>query len=137
MSKIFDQSIIEENDSPEWKEHFTVKQFNYIKHVVNGFIRKGEFDEVSFQYSPTDATFHIYEPFTTLNYLGYSSPSVVSIKFESDDKITFLTGDDNGIEILSNRLTALPTVPFPKNLSEEICFWHFVDNIGDLMPELW
>lgn len=132
MPKIIHQNKIINTNSTEWGGSFTNKEFEYLKNVINGLINSGcGFNDVSIQVDGNSKTLHIYEPFSALNYLGYGSPSVVSVKFYPNNKIEFLVGDDNGIEIHSSRLSALPEATFPKNLTSEICFWHFVDSIGD------
>lgn len=131
MPRILHQKEIKNINTVEWSKFFTPKEFKYLQHVINGLINSGSgYNDVSIQVDGNNKTLHVYEPFSVLNYLGYGSPSVVSIKFNAD-KIQFLIGDDNGIEINSSRLSALPEVKLPNNLTPEICFWHFVDAIGD------
>lgn len=132
MLNIFHQSKITDVKSTTWGKSFAPNEFQYLKNVINELINtEGGISEVMMQVDGQSKTLHIYEPFTALNYLGYGSPSVVSIKFTPNNKIVFLSGDDNGIEIHSNRLSASAEENFPKNLTPEICFWHFVDSIGD------
>lgn len=132
MAKILYQGEIINKNSTIWGASFSANEFLYLKHVINGLINSGcGFDEVMIQADGASKTLHIYEPFSSLNYLGYGSPSVVSIKFMLGNKVVFLSGDDNGIEIHSPKLTASPEENLPKNLTPEICFWHFVDSIGD------
>ena len=57
---------------------------------------------------------HIFEPFCTLNYIGFMSPSVISIAF-TNDEIEFWSGDDNGLQILSDRLTLANKSKMPNN----------------------
>lgn len=103
-----------------------------LTHVINGLIAHGELKELCIQYGEKNGrrTLHIFEPFCTLNHLGYISPSVVSIAFNDAKKIEFMTGSDNGLEIFSKEVTMECTLPFPKNSTPEIDFWHFVDAIG-------
>lgn len=132
MAKILHQGEIINDNSTNWGSSFSENEFLYLKNVINGLINSGSgFDEVMIQADGARKTLHIYEPFSTLNYLGYGSPSVVSISFTSGNKVVFLSGDDNGIEIHSPKLKASPEENLPKNLTPEICFWHFVDSIGN------
>lgn len=131
------QKIIDlnQNQSLGWNTIFSNRQFEYLVHVINGLIKNGEFDDVLLEYGETEnkRVLHIYEPFNTLNYLGYMSPSVVSISFSTDNdkQIEFYTGGNNGICIFSNELTLVSTSQMPNNSTEEIDFWHFVDSIGN------
>lgn len=132
MAKILDQGEIINENSTVWGSSFSENEFLYLKNVINGLINSGSgFDEVMIQADGASKTLHIYEPFSSLNYLGYASPSVVSIKFTPGNKVVFLSGNDNGIEIHSPELTASSEENLPKNLTPEICFWHFVDSIGN------
>lgn len=131
MSQLIYQKLIVAGDQADWRVLFSLDEYLYLKGVVNGLIsNSGGFDEVAIQVDGSARTLHIYEPFTTLNYLGYGSPSVVSIQFNSKGEIYFLSGDDNGIGINSSRLVASKPVGFPNNLTTEICLWHFIDAIG-------
>ena len=64
---------------------------------------------------------HIFEPFCTLNYIGFMSPSVISIAF-TNDEIEFWSGDDNGLQILSDRLTLANKSKMPNNAYSEVDF---------------
>ena len=137
MSEIIHQKFIHGKQDTIWHEYFYYDEYLYLKHVLNGMLKSNSgFDEISIEFDGALRTLHIYEPFSTLNYLGYVSPSVVSIKF-IDDKIQFLSGDDNGLGLDSNRLSPSKLYDFPKNLTSDICFWHFVDAIGSAYEELY
>tara|TARA_B100000609_G_C17083290_1_gene365259 strand:- start:144 stop:560 length:417 start_codon:yes stop_codon:yes gene_type:complete len=135
------QKIIDLNkkQSIQWNDIFSERQFEYLAHVINGLIKKGELDDISIEYGEkgNNKVLHIYEPFCTLNYLGYMCPSVVSISFSTDNdvQVEFYTGGDNGIDIFSNELSLDSTSKLPKNSTEEIDFWHFVDSIGTCYVE--
>lgn len=136
MSEIIYQKLIHDKSDAFWHEYFSDNEYLYLKHVLNGMLKSNSgFDEISIEFDRELKILHIYEPFSTLNYLGYGSPSVVSIKF-LDNKIQFLSGDDNGLGLGSNRLIPSSKYDFPKNLTSDICFWHFVDNIGSAYEEL-
>ncbi len=132
MSEILHQEVISETDNPVWKDIFNEREYKYLSHAVNGLIQFGEIDYVSIQFGQRNSTrvFHIFEPFTTLNFLGFASPSVVSISFSNGCEIRYSTGHDNGLEIFSNEVTLVSCRQFPKNSMLEIDFWHFVDAIG-------
>lgn len=137
MGEIIHQKFIFEKSDNVWHESFSNNEYLYLKHVLNGMLKSNSgFDEVSITFDETSKTLHIYEPFSTLNYLGYGSPSVVSIKF-IEDKIQFFSGDDNGIGINSKRLKPSKLYDFPSNLTSDICFWHFIDAIGSAYEELY
>ena len=133
MSNIIDQGLISTHSQPAWKKLFSEREYDYLTHVVNGLIEHGEFSELSIQYGEKNGlrALHIFEPFSTLNFMGYWSPSVVSIAFDDNDKIQFLTGCDNGLGIFSKDVTLDQSRKFPRNNTAEIDFWHFVDAIGD------
>lgn len=133
MSNIIDQGLISQYSHPVWKQLFSKREYEYLTHVVNGLIEHGEFSELSIQYGEKNGlrVLHIFEPFNILNYLGYASPSVVSIAFNDTDKIEFWTGGDNGFGIFSKDVTLGRSLKFPRNSTPEIDFWHFVDAIGD------
>lgn len=124
----------DENSAPEWMIFFEPREIEYLKHVVNGLIEHGNFSvTVEYKCQNNERIFHIYEPFNTLNYLGFLSPSVVSIVFKEGNKIEFWVGDDNGLSILSNRLSLESQSSLPKNSHHQIDFWHFIDNIGTMV----
>ncbi|MGZ3814850.1 MAG: hypothetical protein ACXV9T_13280 [Methylobacter sp.] len=133
MSKIIDQKTISENCNPVWQDMFSKREYQYLTNVINGLIKFGELDEISIQFGEQNNrhALHIFEPFVTLNCLGFMSPSVVSIAFSNNNEIEYLTGNDNGLEIFSSKLTLESTRKFPRNSTLEIDFWHFVDTIGD------
>ena len=133
MSNIDDQGLISNHDRPEWKKLFSKREYEYLTHVINGLITHGDVGEISIEYGEKNClrVLHIFEPFSTLNCLGYASPSVVSIAFNKNSKIDFLTGGDNGLGIFSEEVTLERTVEFPRNSTPEVDFWHFVDAIGD------
>lgn len=136
MSSLIHQQIITKDNKPEWASEFSEKQYLYLKHVLNELIKNsGGFDDFLIDVDGKSKTLHIYEPFTALNYLGYSSPSVVSIKFLSDQYVQFLSGDDNGLSIDSDYLVASKEIKLPNNLTYNICFWHFIDSIGSAYPD--
>lgn len=127
------QRTISTNDHPEWETHFMPRHYRYIVNVINGLIAFGECDEISIQFGRREdvTAMHIFEPFSTLNYLGFMSPSVVSLCFESStSNVSFYSGDDNGIGIFCDSLKHETTLPLPKNCMPDIDFWHFVDSIG-------
>ena len=127
------QRTIAPNDHPEWESHFTPRCYRYIVNVINGLIAFGEYDEISIQFGRRGdvAAMHIFEPFSTLNYLGFGSPSVVSLCFESSaSNVSFYAGNDNGVGIFCDSLEHEITLPLPKNCVPDIDFWHFVDSIG-------
>lgn len=128
-----DQQKIQNDTIVGWKKDFGDREYQYLKNVINGLISKGDMDRVFIDVHTDNSarTLHIYEPFSTLNYIGFLSPSVVSIKFVGDKEIEFWNGDDNGIGILSDRLTLGNKSKLPNNAYPEIDFWHFVDNIGE------
>lgn len=138
MHDIIHQKIIDNHDDPEWKDIFKEREYNYLKNIINGLIKFGMFDELMIQFAEKgrSRTLHIFEPFCTLNYLGYMAPSVVSISFDNTNKINFLEGGDNGLSIFSDKLTLSKTANFPCNPTLEIDFWHFVDNIGSATKEI-
>lgn len=133
MSDIISQVSVSKNDHPVWKTIFSKREYEYLTHVINGLIKFGEFEELSIQYGEKAGhrVLHIFEPFCTLNYIGYMSPSVVSISFNKNGEIDFMTGGDNGLCIFSNEVNLERTLKFPRNSTLEIDFWHFVDAIGD------
>ncbi len=136
MSSLIHQQIITNENKPAWASEFSDKQYLYLKHVLNGLIKNsGGFDDFLIDVDGKSKTLHIYEPFSTLNYLGYMSPSVVSIKFLSDQSVQFLEGDDNGLDIDSDRLVASEEIKLPNNFTDNICLWHFIDSIGSAYPE--
>ena len=49
------------------------------------------------------------------------SPSVISIAF-TNDEIEFWSGDDNGLQILSDRLTLANKSKMPNNAYSEVDF---------------
>lgn len=127
------QRRISTNDHPEWETHFMPRHYRYIVNVINGLIAFGECDEISIQFGRREdvTAMHIFEPFSTLNYLGFMSPSVVSLCFESStSNVSFYSGDDNGIGIFCDSLKHETTLPLPKSCMPAIDFWHFVDSIG-------
>jgi hypothetical protein len=126
-----DQSKITDSSLVSWKNDFNEREYQYLKNIINGLISKGEMDDVSIQTYKDDKKriMHIFEPFCTLNYIGFMSPSVISIAF-TNDEIEFWSGDDNGLQILSDRLTLANKSKMPNNAYSEVDFWHFVDNIG-------
>ena len=97
------QTKISDVHHPSWKDTFSKREYEYLTHVINGLIAHGELKELCIQYGEKNGrrTLHIFEPFCTLNHLGYISPSVVSIAFNDAKKIEFMTGSDNGLEIFS------------------------------------
>ncbi|TQR72802.1 hypothetical protein [Acinetobacter sp. RF14B] len=110
MSSIIHQALITDSNSTNWGKDFTQKHFSYLKNVINGLIRSGAgYDDVAIEVDGSTNTLHIYEPFSALNYLGYGSPSVVSIRL-NEDKVQFLTGDDNGLGLGSSRLLELEPI---------------------------
>jgi len=127
------QGKISEQDPAVWKSIFSKREYEYLTHVINGLIDHGEFDEYSVEYGEKNGrrVLHIFEPFNTLNYLGYASPSVVSIAFNDSNQIEFLTGQDNGLGIFSKDVTLERTLSIPRNSTPEVDFWHFIDAIGD------
>lgn len=129
---IIDQNKLDISSTPEWKDAFEEREFEYLKNVINELVKYTE-SEVAVQYSSEDGkrVFHIYEPFVALNYLGFMSPSVVSLSFKDNNKVEFWFGDDNGIGILSDRLSLERESVLPRNPNQSIDFWHFVDNTGD------
>ena len=134
MTKIFSQRHISaHNADPVWNNTFSKRERAYLTHVINGLIEFGGYEDMSIQYGEKEGrrVLHIFEPFATLNSIGYSSPSVVSISFNDKQKIEFLTGGDNGLGIFSTDVTLERTTDFPRNSTFEIDFWHFVDAIGD------
>lgn len=136
MSSLIHQQIITSESKPEWANEFSEKQYLYLKHVLNGLIKNsGGFDDFLIDVDGKSKTLHIYEPFSALNYLGYMSPSVVSIKFLSDQSVQFLEGDDNGLDIDSDRLVPSKEIKLPNNFTDNICFWHFIDSIGSAYHE--
>ena len=127
------QRTISPNDHPEWESHFMPRHYRYIVNVINGLIAFGEYDEISIQFGRREdvTAMHIFEPFSTLNYVGLMSPSVVSLCFKSStSNVSFYTGNDNGIGIFCDSLKHETTLPLPKNCKPDIDFWHFVDSIG-------
>ncbi len=126
------QQRISDHSHPVWKDIFSEREYEYLTHVVNGLIEHGEFENIYIQYGEKNGrrVLHIFEPFSTLNYLGYMSPSVVSIVFNNTNQIEFMTGNDNGLGIFSEDVTLERTLTFPRNSTPEIDFWHFVDAIG-------
>lgn len=130
---MIDQRKISEHSDPEWKDIFSQREYEYLTHVINGLIDHGEFRQLTVQYGEKNGrrVLHIFEPFNTLNYLGYSAPSVVSIAFNNANEIEFMTGGDNGLGIFSKDVTLERTLKFPRNSTLEIDFWHFVDAIGN------
>lgn len=134
MNKIIEQRAISKDDNPVWKNIFSEREYEYLTHVINGLISFGgnQIDEVWIQYGENESgrVLHIFEPFVTLNCLGYMSPSVVSISFGKNNEIEYLTGGDNGLGIFSKDVTLECTRGFPRNSTLEIDFWHFVDAIG-------
>lgn len=126
------QTRIPNHESTSWSDTFPTREYEYLTHVINGLLDHGEFDHVAIQYGEKNGhrVLHIFEPFNTLNYLGYGSPSVVSISFNNKEEIEFLTGGDNGLGIFSKDVTHERTLKFPRNSTPEIDFWHFVDAIG-------
>lgn len=132
MSDIIHQESISDHDSPQWKGIFSQREYEYLAHVISGLIKFGEFKSVAIQYGKDKSrrTLHIFEPFNTLNYLGFMSPSVVSITFNDNNEIEYLTGNDNGLGIFSREVTLDCVRTFPRNSVLEIDFWHFVDAIG-------
>lgn len=133
MSNIVDQGLITQHSHPVWETLFSKRECDYLTHVINGLIEHGEFSELAIQYGEKNGlrAFHIFEPFSILNSIGYASPSVVSIAFNDSDKIQFLTGGDNGLGIFSKDVALERSLIFPRNSTPEIDFWHFVDAIGD------
>lgn len=133
MSKIISQGLVSQHSQPAWKKLFSQREYDYLTHAINGLIQHGEFSELSIQYGEKKGlrALHIFEPFSVLNCMGYGSPSVVSIAFDDDGKIQFLTGGDNGLEIFSNEVTLERSRKFPRNNTAEVDFWHFVDAIGE------
>lgn len=127
------QAKITEHAIPSWKSTFNQREYEYLSHVINGLIKHGEFDEIFIEYGEQNGrrVLHIFEPFCTLNYLGYMSPSVVSISFNNLGEVEYLTGNDNGLGIFSTRVTHERTLDIPRNSTQEIDFWHFVDAIGN------
>lgn len=134
MSELIGQQYIDKKDTPIWKDIFLEREYNYLENVINGLIHFGgkQLNEILIQYGKDEnrRIFHIFEPFVTLNYLGFLSPSVVSIVFNKADEIEYLTGNDNGLSIFSKEVTFECIKNFPKNSTLEIDFWHFVDAIG-------
>ena len=133
MSNIIDQGLISQHSQPVWKKLFSEREYDYLTHVVNGLLQHGEFSELSIQYGEKNGlrALHIFEPFSILNCMGYGSPSVVSIAFDENEKIQFLTGGNNGLGIFSKDVTLERSRKFPRNNTAEVDFWHFVDAIGD------
>ena len=109
------QTKISDVHHPSWKDTFSKREYEYLTHVINGLIAHGELKELCIQYGEKNGrrTLHIFEPFCTLNHLGYISPSVVSIAFNDAKKIEFMTGSDNGLEIFSKQVNIreLPHLP--------------------------
>ncbi|MDH0032925.1 MULTISPECIES: hypothetical protein [unclassified Acinetobacter] len=136
MSFFDHQALISSEMAPTWAKEFSSNEFLYLKHVINGLINNsGGFEDFLIEVDGNSKTLHIYEPFTSLNFLGYLSPSVVSIKFISEKTVKFLTGDDNGIGIHSSRLQESEEIKLPNNLTDNICLWHFIDSIGNAYPD--
>jgi len=134
MTKIINQGLVLDQTVPIWKNLFSNREYVYLKNVINELIKRGESQELWIQYGEKDnlRALHIIEPFTILNYIGYTSPSVVSIAFtKENNKILFFTGDDNGLCIFSNNLSLDISRDFPRNSTADIDFWHFVDAIGN------
>ena len=63
------------------------------------------------------------------------SPSVVSLKFKEGNKVEFWSGDDNGLNMFSERLVFEKESTLPSNPHQSIDFWHFVDSIGTLTDD--
>ena len=129
---IHQEKIDSSSPSPAWMLAFEDRECKYLKNIINKLIEHGENDDVWIDYASDNGkrVFHIYEPFSVLNFLGFMSPSVVSLSFKDDDKVEFWFGDDNGINILSDRLTLEAESKLPKNPHPSIDFWHFMDNTG-------
>lgn len=138
MAEIIKQKTIDEHVYPVWKQIFSKREYEYLTHIINGLIvYGGQVDNIWIQFGKIEQkrVLHIFEPFTTLNYLGYGSPSVVSIAFNDKGEIEFFTGQDNGIGIFSSEMNLESVLKMPKNSSLEIDFWHFVDAIGSSYEE--
>ena len=131
LTMVRQTKISSNSNAPEWLLHFESRESQYLINIVNSLIDHTDFD-ISIDYTNSvdkERVFHIYEPFIALNYLGFMSPSVVSLKFKEGNKVEFWSGDDNGLQILSDRLT------LPSNPHQSIDFWHFVDSIGTLTDD--
>ncbi|MBK3394530.1 hypothetical protein IQ457_11360 [Psychrobacter sp. M9-54-1] len=118
---------------PAWMLVFGGREYEYLENVINQLVVDSDFD-IMIDYTSENGQriFHIYEPFVALNFHGFVSPSVVSLSFKDDNKVEFWFGDDNGIGMLSDRLTLKAESSLPNNPYQSIDFWHFVDNVGTL-----
>ena len=138
MNEIFHQKTINKSVLPVWGNFFPKRECEYLTHIINGLIVHNcdHLDSISIQFGEADQRriLRIFEPFNTLNCLGYWSPSVVSVSFNNQDQIEFYTGNDNGLGIFSSDLMLESVSKFPKNSAFEIDFWHFVDAIGTVDP---
>lgn len=131
---IYQNKISSDSTAPEWLLHFEPRESQYLINIVNDLVGYTE-SEISIDYTNNinkERIFHIYEPFIALNYLGFISPSVVSLSFKKDNKIEFWFGDDNGLNMFSERLILGKESTLPSNPHQSIDFWHFVDNVGTL-----
>ena len=130
---MFIEQAISDDFEPTWKETFSKREYEYLVHVLNGMLQNNEFGRLAIEHGTQQGkhVLHIYEPFTVLNYLGYMSPSVVSIAFNNQEQIEFWTGSDNGLGMFSKGLELERTLSFPRNSTPEVDFWHFIDAIGD------
>lgn len=127
---IHQEKIDSSSPAPAWMLAFEDRECKYLENVINQLIEHGEYDDIAIDYTSDNGkrVFHIYEPFSVLSFLGFMSPSVVSLSFKDDNKVEFWFGDDNGINILSDRLTLEAESKLPKNPHPSIDFWHFMDN---------
>ncbi|WP_252962736.1 hypothetical protein [Psychrobacter sp. PSP] len=137
LTMVRQTKISSNSNAPEWLLHFESRESQYLINIVNSLIDHTDFD-ISIDYTNSvdkERVFHIYEPFIALNYLGFMSPSVVSLKFKEGNKVEFWSGDDNGLNMFSERLVFEKESTLPSNPHQSIDFWHFVDSIGTLTDD--
>jgi len=138
--QIFDEYFMRKMRNKSFA-YFSDRQSDYVLHVLNGLFLYGaeNVDEIYFYTGRKNniSAAHIYEPFATLNSLGYGSPSVVSLCFyeSQPNDVVFWGGNDNGLPIFDEEITSLRTKTLPRNNTATVDFWHFVDAVGDIDPQ--
>lgn len=109
------------------QNNFSEREIIYIKNILWGLEYKGLYDNPSFEIGivRNKAVLHIDEPFIALNYLGFGSPSNITLIFTDDDKIEFWGSSDNG-KYAEEKLNVSK---IPDLIDRENDFNHFLENV--------
>lgn len=110
----------------DWRENFTRREAEYIENILWGLEYKGCYEEPNSFIGLVDGkrAIHISEPFIALNYLGFMSPSNITLVFKDDKNIEFWESEDNGR--FADNLLKISQIPI--FVDKDTDFNHFIEN---------